>query len=102
MVNINILEFDELEIDFKHLFRIIRINLNKVTFRRYVIGTFDSLDNDKITVNLKDDIGEEVYEVTPEINLLLLGRVGDVIKKFDGKLEGKKKKKLVINKIIEI
>lgn len=102
MINNNMLEFDESEIDFKHLFRIIRINLNKVTFRKYVIGTFNSIDNDKITVSLKDDIGEEVYEVTPEVNLLLAGHVGDIIKGFKGVLEGKKKKKFVINKIIEI
>lgn len=89
--------------NFEYLFKIGRVNLNKVTFKKYSVETFENLDNDNmITIKLKDDIGEEVYEVTPEVNLLLAGHVGSIIKGFKGVLEGKKKKKFIVNEIIEI
>ncbi|MBU0777716.1 hypothetical protein KKF82_05620 [Patescibacteria group bacterium] len=92
------------DIDFNCLYKIVKINVKKVTFKKYDIKRLQSLEenNDVDTIILGSIIGEETYEVTSNVSEQLVGRTGEVIKKFGAKIEGKKRKKLVINEIIEL
>lgn len=93
-------EIDKNKIDFDVLWKIGKIDVDKVTFIKYNIDKNQSvLGNDKETIVLSGVIGEETHRCQPSIIQELHGRVGDVIKSF--KIE-KKGRLVKVNKIIEI
>ncbi len=53
-------------------------------------------------VNLDKEVGEETYQCKPEVIMELAGKTGHIIKGFEVEMTGKKKKKVLVNKIIEL
>jgi len=78
-------EIDKDKIKFDHLWKIKAIDVNVVTFEKYAIhpecSISDPLKKSKIT--LKEFIGTEIHKVSPDIQLELSGKVGEVIKDFE-------------------
>lgn len=89
------------EINFKHLYKVTKICIDVVTFKKYEIDRTQSLkiDDDRETVTLDREVGEEIYNVKPEVISELAGKTGLIIKSFEVIITGKKKKKVLVNKI---
>jgi len=81
------------------LYVITKVEMNVVTFEKFTTVSNMSDNDKKKLVTLTKSIGTEKYEVTPEVNLEVVGRVGDVVKSIHGKLKNRKRKKLVINEL---
>ena len=96
----NKLEFKKENIDFKYLWKIIKLDIDKVTFRKYAIRRLMSNREGYEVVELTEDIGEEIHSCKPEIILQLAGKVGIGIKGFICELVGEKKDKVKIGNII--
>lgn len=95
------MEMESSKIDFKYLYKITRIELNVIEFKKYDINrTHSIVDSNKENINLGTEMGTEKYTVLPEVNEVLTGKVGELIKGFKGKVYGKKSKKYMINEII--
>lgn len=90
------------KIDFNNLYKIIKINIDKVTFRKCSIKRLMSENKGEEIIEIGKDIGDETYYVSGEVSKKLVGRVGDIIKEFKTELQGKKKKKLVVVDVIEV
>ncbi len=78
-------EIEKSKIDFKYLWKIKEINVNIVIFEKYAIHSNMSI-NDPIrysNIILKELIGTETHKVTPDIQLELSGKVGEIIKSFE-------------------
>ncbi len=77
------IEIEKSKIDFKQLWKIGKIDVDRVTFVKYGIErTMSMNDENKETVVLREVIGEETYKCTPSIIEELSGRVGEIIKGF--------------------
>lgn len=88
------------KIDFKNLWKIGKIDVDKVTFVKYGIERTNSIeDENKDTVALGGVIGEETHKCSPGVIMTLGRRVGDIIKDF---VVEKKSKSVKVEKIIEI
>lgn len=78
-------EIEKNKINFTHLWKIKMIDVNVVTFEKYEVhpecSISDSVNKSKIT--LKDFIGTEIHKVSPEVQIELSGKVGEVIKDFE-------------------
>ena len=94
------IEVDINETDINTLYVISKIEMNIVTFEKFKTVVNMSDNNGKKIITLLDSIGSEKYEVVPEVNLDLVGKVGNIVKCVHGKLKNKKKKKLMIDKIV--
>jgi hypothetical protein len=93
-------ELKSSEIDFSYVWKIGKIDVDRVTFVKYNIDKNQSvLGNNKETVVLKEVIGEETHKCQPAIIEALSGRVGDVVKGF--KTE-KKSRVVKVSKVIEL
>lgn len=85
----------------KFLWKIGKIDVDKVTFVKYGISRMMSIMNkNNETIVLGEILGEETYKCVPDVILQLGGRVCDVIKEFELEKRGKIDVKVV--KIIEI
>ena len=94
------IEIDKNKIDFDVLWKIGKIDVDKITFIKYNIDKNQSvLGNNKETIVLNGVIGEETHKCQLSIIQELRGRVGDIIKDF--KTE-KKSRTVKVSKIIEI
>ncbi len=78
-------EIDKNKIDFTHLWKIKMIDVNVVTFEKYAVhpecSISDTINKSKIT--LKELIGTEIHKVSPDVQIELSGKVGEVIKDFE-------------------
>jgi len=80
----NKLEIENSKINFDHLWKIKEIDVNIVTFSKYEIRPEMSIgDSTKSIIALKELIGQETHKVTPDIQLELNGKVGEIIKGFE-------------------
>lgn len=83
-------EIEKNKINFTHLWKIKMIDVNVVTFEKYEVhpecSISDSVNKSKIT--LKDFIGTEIHKVSPEVQIELSGKVGEVIKDFESSKVG--------------
>lgn len=102
-------EMEISKIDFNYLYKIVKINVDKVTFRKYSINRLslpitlsNMMSEKKELVVLNKEIGDETYVVKPEVSILIAGKVGKIIKKFNVELSGKKRKKMIVNEITEV
>lgn len=94
------IEIDKNKIDFDVLWKIGKIDVDKITFIKYNIDKNQSvLGNDKETIILSGVIGEEIHKCHPHIIQELRGRVGDVIKDFKTEKKGRLVK---VSQIVEI
>lgn len=94
------LDIEKDKIDFKSLWKIGKIDVDKVTFVKYGIERTNSIeDENKDTVALSGVIGEETHKCSPGVIMTLGRRVGDIIKDF---VIEKKSKSVKVEKIIEI
>lgn len=94
------IEIDKNNIDFTVLWKIGKIDTDKVTFVKYNIERNQSLlGNNKETIVLSEIIGEETHKCQLSAIEEVSGRVGDIIKSF--KME-KKGKAIKVSKIIEL
>lgn len=94
------LEIEKNKIDFKSLWKIGKIDVDKVTFVKYEIERTDSIEyENKETIVLAGLIGEETHKCSIGVIMTLGRRVGDVIKGF---VLEKKGKSIKVEKIIEI
>lgn len=83
-MNQNNLEIEKSKIDFKFLWKIKEIDVNLVKFEKYAIHPEKSInDENKSIITLRDLIGIETHKVTPDTQLELSGRVGEIIKSFE-------------------
>ena len=97
------MELKKEQIDFTHLYKVTKINNDEVSFRKYSIKKSDSMINfGFVTVSLDKEEGDEIYHVTPEVNEMLIGKVGDLIKGIKGKIYGRKRKSFIVCEIVEI
>lgn len=99
------MELKKEQVDFIYLYKVVKISLDEVIFRKFNTKITNSLtSNDYVTVSLDKEIGDEIYHVTPEVNEVLIGRVGELIKGFKGKVYGSKRrtKRFVVNEIVEL
>lgn len=93
-------EINSSKIDFTVLWKIGKIDVDKVTFIKYTIERNQSLmGSGNETIVLSEVIGEETHKCQPSIIQQLRGRVGDIVKGF--KME-KKGKAIKVSKIIEL
>ena len=78
-------EIEKSKIDFKHLWKIKEIDVNVVVFEKYAIHPEMSISDptNKSIISLKEFIGTETHKVTPDIQLELSGKVGEIIKSFE-------------------
>ncbi len=78
-------EIDKNKIDFTHLWKIKMIDVNIVTFEKYAVHPEMSINDtvNKSKITLKELIGTEIHKVSPDIQLELSGKVGEVIKNFE-------------------
>lgn len=91
------------KIDFKVLYRIVKLNIDKVTLKKYdVIRSLSERGDNFEIVNLGKEIGELTVNVLPEVAVEVSKMIGNVVKDFKIELAGKKKKKSVISEIIKI
>lgn len=90
------------DIDFKHLFKVTKIDLNIVTFKKYDVERNSTLvaKEGYETVKLGKEIGEEIHICKPDIIGEIAGKTGLVIKGFKVKVTGKKVKKVVVDEIV--
>lgn len=89
--------------NFKYLYKITDIEIDKVTFVKYeVISTGNILDSTKSTITLGNIEGKEIHICKPYIICELAGKVGMLIKGFEVELIGKSRKKVHVNKIIHL
>ena len=80
----NKLEIEKSKIDFDHLWKIKEIDVNIATFEKYAIHPEMSIGNpNNSNISLKELIGTEKHKLTPDIQLELSGKVGEIIKEFE-------------------
>lgn len=97
------MEIESSKINFNELYRITKIDIDTVTFKKYGIDknpTFSRIGYE--SVSLGKELGEEIHKCKPEIILELAGHVGIIIKGFEVSFVGKLKKKIIVNKIIKL
>jgi len=84
-------EIDKNKIDFTHLWKIKMIDVNVVTFEKYAVHPEMSINdtNNKSKITLKEFIGTEIHKVSPDVQLELAGKVGEVIKNFESSKIGR-------------
>lgn len=93
-------EIDKNKIDFTVLWKIGKLDVDKVTFIKYDIERNQSLmGSGSETIVLSEVIGEETHKCQLSVIEEVSGRVGDIIKGF--KME-KKGKIIKVSKIIEL
>jgi len=96
------MEMESSKIDFKELYKVTKIDLDIVTFKKYEIrrnaGIVAKFEHE--IVDLGKEIGEETHVCKLEIVAELAGKVGLIIKGFNVEVTGKKKKKVSVSKII--
>lgn len=95
-------EIEKGKIDFESIWKIGKIDVDKVTFIKHRIERTMSMNDDKEIVTLEEIVGEETYKCIPDVILKLGGRVGDVIKKFEIERKGKTDVKVIRISEIEI
>lgn len=90
--------------DLKFIFKITKIDIEKISFKRYEVKTpkMSLLDSTKSTIEIGELIGEETYYATPELIVEIAGNSGMMFPKFTVELKGTKKKKVIVNKIFKI
>jgi hypothetical protein len=93
------IEFKKEDIDFIYLFKVVKIDEYKVTFRKYSIGRFMSRIVGYEVIELEEEMGEETHQCTPEVLLKLAGKVGSIIKEFKCGYVSEKKDKI---KVIDV
>lgn len=91
-------------VDFKHLFKLTRIELDVVTFKKFTVKRSSGLSSSPGTeiIELGEEIGTETHKVTPELLAELVGNTGMVVKALVVKTTGKKIKKVFVSKVIKI
>lgn len=92
-------EIEKGKINFDHLWIIKEIDVNIVTFEKYAIHPEMSISDPLkySNVTLKELIGTETHQVSPDIQLELSGKVGEIIKEFES---GKVGRFIKVKKII--
>lgn len=85
----------------KELFIVSKIDVDKVTFRKYDLKIPKSslLSETTALIELNSLIGEETHLATPDIVAELAGKTGTAIKGFTVKVTGKTRKKVLINSV---
>lgn len=96
---LNKLELKKEDIDFTYLFKIMKIDEYKVTFKKYGARRVMSDREGYELIELTEDMGEEIYTCSPEVILKLVGRVGSVIKRFRCEMVGEKGNKVKVAEI---
>lgn len=78
-------EIDKNKINFTHLWKIRMIDVNVVAFEKYAVHPEMSINDpgSKSKITLKELIGIEIHKVSPDIQIELSGKVGEVIKDFE-------------------
>lgn len=77
-------EMEKSKIDFDYLWKIKEIDVNIATFEKYAVHPEMAIGNpNNSNVTLKELIGAEKHKLTPDIQLELSGKVGEVIKGFE-------------------
>lgn len=92
------------KIDFKYLFKIAKIDIDRVTFKKFEVEnpTMNIIDNTKSNISIGKEIGEEIHICKPDVIYEVAGKVGSVIKGFEVVLLGKSRKKVLVSKILYI
>lgn len=91
-------EIDKDRINFRCVWRIGKIDIDKVTFIKYGIERMKSMSNgNKEIVVLKEVMGDETHKCNTSVIEELSGKVGEVIKEFVVERKGKNIK---ISKIV--
>lgn len=81
---VNSFEIEKSKIDFKHIWKIKEFDVNIVTFAKYDITSNGSIDNPlKCNITLKELIGTEKHKVSPDVQIELSGKVGEMLKGFE-------------------
>ncbi|MDD3474402.1 MAG: hypothetical protein PHP08_00680 [Candidatus Dojkabacteria bacterium] len=96
------IEIENNKIDFKYLYRITDIEIDKVTFIKYEINppTTSISNSSKSVITLGNIEGREIYICKPDVIYEIAGKVGSVIKGFEVDILGKSRKKVLVSKII--
>lgn len=96
------MKFEATKINFTELYKIVKIELDIVTFKKYTINRNPTLETGYESVELGKEIGEEIHKCKPEVILEIAGRVGMIIKGFGVVMTGRKVKKIVVDKIFKL
>ena len=84
------IEIKKGKINFKTLWKIGKIDVDRVTFIKYSIERNQSLlSDDNETIVLGEIIGEETHRCYPSIIQQVSGRTGEIIVGFDVERKGK-------------
>lgn len=74
----------------KYLWKIGKVDVDKVTFAKYGISRMMSMMNENNeTIVLGEMVGEEIYRCYPSVIQKLSGRTGEIIKGFTVERKGK-------------
>lgn len=76
------IEIEKGKVDFGFLWKIGKIDIDRVTFVKYGIERTMSMNEGKENVVLKEAMGDETYKCYPSVIEGLSGKVGEVIKGF--------------------
>ena len=97
------MEIEKEKIDFKYLFKVVKIELDIVTFKKYKITKNSSLVSKPgiEVVDIGEEVGTETHKVTPELLEELIGNTGMIVKSLVAKAVGKKNKKVLVSKVIK-
>lgn len=95
----NQIEIEKNKVNFKYLWKIKEIDVNIISFTKHLISApVDSLETpNNVIITLKETMGTETHKVTPDVQLELSGKVGEIIKGFQSdKLNNNVKVKKII------
>lgn len=96
----NEMELKKEDIDFTHVFKVVKINEDKVTFKKYVVRRLMSMNEGFEIVSLTDEIGEETHPCKPDVLMKLAGKVGIIVKEFKCELIGKRKDRIMVVDVV--
>ena len=69
----------------KHIWKIKEIDVNIVSFTKHLVSyPIESLnDVTKTIVTISESVGTETHKVSPDVQLELSGKVGELVKSFE-------------------
>jgi len=97
------MEIETSKINFDSLYKVVKIEFEIVTFKRYNVSTNPTLMKPGYSfIEFGKEIGEETLKCKPDVIAELAGKVGMIIKGFEIVVAGKKVKKVLVSKIIKL
>lgn len=95
------IEVDNNQLPLEYLYKVMKIDMDKVTFKKYETKRPVSslVDEKKSIIELDKEIGEEIHICTIDVIYELASNVGMIIKGFKVSIKGKTRRKVIVTEI---